>query len=511
MHFGDFSRYLPGGRRGLFPIYCGVIEGQPRNGGLVRPHKAEEFPSRMTDETLPFILLVEDTPVQARTYLDYLDGGPWTIEHVETGAEALAVLERRPPSLMLLDIRLPDMDGMEILRRVRSLPLSMGVVMITSNASISLAVAAMQAGANDFLVKPFSRDRLMITLRNAIDNQRLSREVETLRENLGIAAFQGFVGSSAAMQRVYRLIEASAASTATVFITGESGSGKELAAEALHRYGSRVKGPFVALNCGAIPRELMESEVFGHVRGSFTGAVSDREGAAAQANGGTLFLDEICEMDPNLQTKLLRFLQTSMVQKVGGDRPEKVDVRIVCATNRDPLEEVKAGHFREDLYYRLHVIPIRLPALRDREGDVLEIADHFLASIAAEEKKSFRGFSPAVAQALLAYDWPGNVRQLINVLRNVVVLNNGPEVTLGMLPPAIADADGEAIAGEAAEGESPALFRQQDIEPLWIVEKRAVERAIGACGGNIPRAAALLRVSPSTLYRKKQAWEEGRH
>jgi two-component system repressor protein LuxO len=466
----------------------------------------------MSDQATPTILLVEDTAVQARAYMDYMDGGPWRVDHVETGEEAWVRLREDPPDLLLLDIRLPDMDGMEILRRVRAEGMSIGVVMITSNASITLAVACMQAGANDFLVKPFSPDRLTVTLRNVLDHQRLSREVETLRENLGIAAFQGFVGSSAAMQRVYRLIEASASSNATVFITGESGTGKELAAEALHKNGSRAGGPFVPLNCGAIPKELMESEIFGHVKGAFTGAVADREGAAAMAHKGTLFLDEICEMDPNLQTKLLRFLQTGMVQKVGGDKPRKVDVRIVCATNRDPMEEVKAGRFREDLYYRLHVIPVRLPPLRDRGGDILELADHFLTGIAQEEGKAFSGFSAAAAQAIHAYAWPGNVRQLINVLRNVVVLNNGQEVTVQMLPGDISQGGAEVRrdpGGASREPEGPPT--QDSIEPLWVVEKRAIERAIDACDGNIPRAAALLRVSPSTIYRKKQAWDEGRH
>ncbi|GEO81243.1 sigma-54-dependent transcriptional regulator [Pararhodospirillum oryzae] len=479
----------------------------------------------MTLPKKPRILLIEDTPVQARLLLDHLSGGDWIVEHVETGAEALAALTRTPPDVLLLDIMLPDMSGMDILRKVRADAAPVGVIVVTSNGSVTLAVDAMRAGADDFLVKPFTRERFLVTLRNVIDHLTLSREVEVLRENLGIAAFAGFVGSSAAMQRVYRRIEASAASNATVFITGESGTGKELAAEALHRNGPRARGRFVALNCGAIPRDLMESEIFGHVKGAFTGAVADREGAAATADGGTLFLDEICEMDPNLQTKLLRFLQSGVVQRVGDDRRRPVDVRIVCATNRDPLAEVRAGRFREDLYYRLHVIPVRMPALRERGGDVLELADHYLARITAEERKAFRGFSPDAAQALLAYPWPGNVRELINVLRNIVVLNDGPEVTLAMLPPPLAG-EGEPagppgsaapLATTPARASAEAAPRRpttedacamEAIEPLWQVERRAIERAIQACGGNVPRAAALLRVSPSTIYRKKQIWDE---
>ncbi len=476
----------------------------------------------MKSNRRPRILLVEDTLAQARSYLTMLANESWDVTHVETGAEALAALAQEPPDLLLLDIRLPDMDGMDILRQVRNRQVPTSVVMITSNASINLAVEAMQAGADDFLVKPFQADRLRITLRNAMDRLVLSREVETLRKDLGITAFAGFVGSSAAMQRVYRVIEASASSTATVFVTGESGTGKELAAEALHRSSPRAAKPFVPLNCGAIPKDLMESEIFGHVKGAFTGAVSDRDGAAQAADGGTLFLDEICEMDPNLQTKLLRFLQTGVVRKVGGDKSTTVDVRIVCATNRDPLAEVQAGRFREDLYYRLHVIPVRMPALREREGDVLEIADTYLRRINAEERKTFQRFSAAAAAAMAAYEWPGNVRQLINVLRNIIVLNEGPEITLSMLPPGLAQAGdipepvaqtagagGSAAASGAlaAEGQGAGPLRMEDIRPLWEVEKRAIEDAIAACEGNIPRAAALLRVSPSTLYRKRQSWE----
>ena len=250
--------------------------------------------------------------------------------------------------------------------------------------------------------------------------------------------FQGFIGRSAAMAEIYRMVRAIGRSTATVFITGESGTGKEVCARAIHAVSTRAAKPFVPLNCAAIPRDLLESEVFGHLKGAFTGALSDKPGAAAAADGGTLFLDEICEMDLSLQTKLLRFLQTSTIQPVGAARPIPVDVRIVCATNRDPAEEVRRGRFREDLYYRLHVVPIHMPPLRARPEDIMDIAQASLIDFAAEEGKSFTGFDPEAAAVLISRPWPGNVRQLLNVIRNTVVLHDGPLVSAAMLPSEIA-------------------------------------------------------------------------
>ena len=319
------------------------------------------------------------------------------------------------------------------------------------------------------------------------------------------------------MRAVYRVIDQVAASRATVFITGESGSGKEVCAEAIHRHSKslRCDKPFVTLNCAAIPKDLLESELFGHVKGAFTGAYVERQGVATQADGGTLFLDEICEMDLNIQSKLLRFVQTGTIQKIGGGKTESVDVRLICATNRDPLKEVEAGRFREDLYYRLHVIAIHLPPLRDRVEDVIPIASGFLAEFAKEEGKSFKGFSPEAEARLRAYRWPGNVRQLQNVMRNIVVLNEGILVTPNMLPApldkAITDMFPLPSAEEAREtqvGASDLATSIDTIRPLWMVEKETIERAMELCDGNIPKAAALLEVSPSTIYRKRLSWQK---
>ncbi|MCB1557086.1 MAG: sigma-54-dependent Fis family transcriptional regulator, partial [Alphaproteobacteria bacterium] len=292
-----------------------------------------------------------------------------------------------------------------------------------------------------------------------------------------------------------------ARSNAPVFITGESGTGKEVCAEAIHKHGPRAGGPFVPINCAAIPRDLMESELFGHVKGAFTGAVMDRSGAASLAEGGTLFLDEIAEMTPDMQTKLLRFLQNFTFTKVGGSKQETTNVRIICATNRDPLAEIQSGRFREDLFYRLHVLPIHMPPLRERGSDVTDIAELFLQRYAAEEDKAFSAFAEDAEAILRAYRWPGNIRQLQNVVRHVAVMNHGDqrEVTAAMLP-------GELMHRRNEGG--PTGETGGAIVPLSDVERGAIERAIAACAGNVPQAAAMLGVSPSTIYRKKMAWEE---
>ena len=255
----------------------------------------------------------------------------------------MAAIAEAPPHAVLLDLKLPDMDGMEVLRRLRSDGINCPVIVITAHGSLTVAVEAMRDGASDFIVKPFSADRLKVTLSNLLEKQDLEQIVQTYQETIDRRSFEGFIGSSLGMQAVYRIIEGAAASKATVFVTGESGTGKELCAQAIHNRSPRRNKPFIALNCAAIPKDLIESEIFGHVKGAFTGAVATRDGAASQANGGTLFLDEICEMDPNLQSKLLRFIQTGTLQKVGSNKPETVDIRFVCATNKNPLDEVKAG------------------------------------------------------------------------------------------------------------------------------------------------------------------------
>jgi len=490
------------------------------------------------------ILIVEDTTSLAYLYKSFLEKDAHTVSIVETGADALLALKRRDFDLIILDLLLPDMDGFDILRTMAKDGISTPVIVSTSDGSVERATEAMRIGAVDFLVKPFNEQRLVVTVRNVLDQIRLKTDVCRLQEAAPKADFGGFVGASAAMRAVFSTITNVASSKATIFITGESGTGKEVAAEAIHNTGRGSKAPFVAVNCGAIPHSLFESEVFGHKKGSFTGAIADYDGAAVRANGGTLFLDEICEMDLDLQTKLLRFLQTSMVQPVGGRTPVKVDVRIICATNRDPVSEVQQGRFREDLYYRLNVIPLEMPPLRERGDDVVRLAEHFLSRYGADEGKTFDGFDAGAKAALLTRPWVGNVRELENLIRQVAVLApagtvdaaNLPAVQTSPVQPPIPDT--AAMAGtvsnaySAAAGHNVQSYGQAQLHSsmtampqgsagagaipdiasaslsgtLTEIEHKIVEARIAHMDGNITQAAQSLGISPSTIYRKRENW-----
>lgn len=452
------------------------------------------------------VLLVEDQSALARTYQGFLRDEPIDVMHVESGEAALKALEDLPDAV-LLDLKLPDMNGLEILKIVGERGLAIPVVVITAHGSMQTAIDSMRAGAADFLVKPFSAERLKVTLKNVLEIQQLSAAVQKYEQEIDRRNFQGFIGSSLKMQAVYRAIESAASSKATVFFTGESGTGKEIAARAIHDLSGRL-GHFIPLNCGAIPRDLMESEIFGHVKGAFTGALAEREGAARQAHQGTFFLDEVCEMDLQLQTKLLRFLQTGQFTKVGGGTLEDVDVRIVCATNRDPKTEVQAGRFREDLFYRLHVIPIHMPPLRERGEDVVEIARHFFQRFAEQEGRDFERLSEAAETLLRKHGWPGNVRELENVARNIVVMNQAPIIEAEMLSALTSETAGNL----APEHEPATKIRSLDqlaqkIRPLSEVERKAIEEALGLCDGDVRKAAVFLNIAPATIYRKLKAWE----
>ncbi len=460
------------------------------------------------------ILLIEDTVSLARLYEQYLVKENVEVISVETGKEALAELAKNTPAVVMLDINLPDMNGLDILHFIKQKKIPSSVVIITAHDSISTAVEAVRGGAYDFIVKPFNANCLITTIRNALEHQELSQIVETIKAGAR-KEYHDFIGSSLAMQAVYRIIDAAATSKATVFITGESGTGKELCAEAIHRQSPRAKQPFIAINCSAIPLHLMESEIFGHVKGAYTNAISDRDGAATLADGGTLFLDEIGGMPLELQTKLLRFIQSGSFQKLGGTKIEKVDIRYVCATNKDIQAAVENGDFREDLYYRLHVIPITMPSLSKRGNDVLEIAKKLIKKYSFEEKKAFHSFSRDVEAIFKNYDWPGNVRELQNILRNIVVLNSGDIVRVGMLP---APLDNMMVATTTSLDRLnilPVLSLPptkgdanvpKTIKKLWHVERDAISEAINFCDGNIQRAAKILGVAPSTIYRKRASW-----
>ncbi|MBP7241582.1 sigma-54 dependent transcriptional regulator [Amaricoccus sp.] len=458
------------------------------------------------------VLIVEDTSSLSMVYEAVLTRAGHLVNCAASLAEARAACAAMPPRLVLLDLQLPDGDGLDLLDELHRDAPECRVVVITANGSINRAVEAMRAGAFDFLVKPFDESRLIKAVDNAIATLEPFPPEE---ERDAPETFEGFIGRSAPMQEIYRMVRAIGRSTATVFITGESGTGKEVCARAIHAVSTRARKPFVPLNCAAIPRDLLESEVFGHLKGAFTGALSDKPGAAAVADGGTLFLDEICEMDLSLQTKLLRFLQTSTIQPVGAARPIPVDVRIVCATNRDPAEEVRQGRFREDLYYRLHVVPIHMPPLRQRPEDVVDIARAVLVEYAAEEGKAFVALDPRVEGLFAARPWPGNVRQLLNVIRNIVVLHDGAVVLPDMLPPEVFVGAEDRPAAAPAAGwtapPAPVVSARNHVAalvgtPLAEVERELIEATIEHCDGSIPRAARMLELSPSTIYRKLESW-----
>ncbi|HCH4310144.1 TPA: sigma-54-dependent Fis family transcriptional regulator [Vibrio parahaemolyticus] len=503
----------------------------------------------------PRVLLVEDSTSLAILYKQYVKDEPYDIFHVETGREAIQFIERSKPQLIILDLKLPDMSGEDVLDWINQNDIPTSVIIATAHGSVDLAVNLIQKGAEDFLEKPINADRLKTSVALHLKRAKLEDLVENIQSTFDRHNYHGFIGSSLPMQAVYKTIDAVAPTSASVFIVGESGTGKEVCAEAVHRQSDRRDKPFIAINCGAIPRDLMESEIFGHVKGAFTGATTDRKGAATLAHGGTLFLDELCEMELEMQKKLLRFLQTGTYTPLGGTKEMKVDVRIICATNRDPLTEVEEGRFREDLYYRVHVVPIDMPPLRERVSDIVTLAKHFLTTYAKEDKKKFSNIDTEAQHVIKHYEWPGNVRQLQNIIRNIVVLNNDEKVTVAHLPAQLTQKKTQARTVTPVHVESsspssnlnghnaPAMQTQPvepvqpvqevpaqqtqptvgvetpshslspyfnadgSIRPMWQVEREAIQNAIAYCDGNVLNAAVMLELSPSTVYRKKQAWE----
>ncbi len=458
-------------------------------------------------------LIVEDVLPLAIQYRAYVK--PLGIETIVASsvADAASKIDQGPWHVALVDIKLPDGTGFDVMERLQARWPDCAVIVISAEDSKDTALQAADAGALDFIEKPVDADRLRITLRNALQTAVLNAEVDQLAPGKR-GQFCGFYGNSTAMRVVYQTIETVASSRVPVFIQGESGTGKELAAEAIHQCSPRAQQAFVPLNCASIPSGLIESELFGHVKGAFTGASADRDGAFIEADRGTLFLDEIAELDLEVQAKLLRVLQTGEVRRLGETRQRTVDVRVVSATHRDLYAMVKAGQFREDLYYRLHVVPVELPPLRERGQDILLIADSVLKRYAREDRRRFKGFSQESQALLMAHSWPGNVRELINTIRAVVALHDGELVEAGMLagklqaerpstPPGPQPSSSPALP---ASGEQTTPAGPGEILPLALVERRAIEQALRAFGGNISRAAKALQVNPSTIYRKMASW-----
>jgi DNA-binding NtrC family response regulator len=409
--------------------------------------------------------------------------------------EAFGLLEAEDFDTVLTDLRMPGMDGLALCERIVLNRPDIPVVVLTAFGSLETAVASIRAGAYDFVTKPVDLDALVLVLERAVQHRALRDEVRRLRRALGdVSADGGVVGESQALRRVYELIDRVADSDTSVLITGESGTGKEVAARTLHARSRRHNGPFVAINCAAMPEPLLESELFGHAKGAFTDAKAARTGLFIKANGGTLFLDEVGEMPLSLQPKLLRALQERTVRPVGGDAEVPFDARIVAATNRDLELAVEEGRFREDLYYRLNVIGLELPPLRARGNDVLLLAQRFLEHFAARGGKRVVGLTPAAAQRLLAYSWPGNVRELQNCIERAVALTTYEQLTVEDLPERIRD---YRAPSSHSQGED-----MSELVSLEEMERRYIQRVMETVGGSRTLASRILGVDRKTLYRK---------
>jgi DNA-binding NtrC family response regulator len=436
-------------------------------------------------------ILVVDDEANARTALaELLRDEGYRVEMAVDGFKALGKIEEVEPDLVLTDLKMPGMDGLELLRRIRAANEEIVVVVMTAFGAVDSAVSAMKEGAADYLTKPINMTELVLVLAREMERRRLRREAGTLRARLAERyRFDNIVGSAPAMQEIFKTVAQVAGARSSILITGESGTGKELIAAAVHQHSPRAKGPFVKLHCAALAETLLESELFGHERGSFTGAAGRREGRFAQAHGGTLFLDEIGEISPSVQVKLLRFLQEHEFERVGGNETLRVDVRVIAATNRDLKAEVARGRFREDLYYRLNVINIEMPSLRDRPSDIPLLAMYFLRKYAADNGKTINGFTDDALARLSGYSWPGNVRELENVVERAVVLSATDKISAAELPPHLVPAsqpDGIQIPGSTLDD----------------IERYAIVKALEATGGSTSKAADMLGISVRKIQYK---------
>ena len=443
------------------------------------------------------VLFADDDESFRRVQEYQLEQAGYDVTIAVDGREALDAFRDGLHDLVVTDIRMPGLDGLELLARLMAISPETPVVVVTGHGTIRTAVEAMKRGAFDFLTKPFSGDRLRLTLQRAAEMARLQRENRELRREVeGRFSFENLVGSSEAMQRLFEAVELVAPTPSTVLITGETGTGKELVARAVHYNSPRRKGPFVAVHCSAIPAALIESELFGHKKGAFTGADADRAGRFEAADGGTLFLDEVGEIPLELQPKILRALQSGEVDRVGEDRPVRVDVRIVAATHRDLRRMVQDGAFREDLYYRLAVVPVEVPPLRDRREDIPLLAEHFLRRMEVRSGRSGLRF-PSEALALLdRYGWPGNVRELENTVERMVVLSRDDTIALETLP--------EPIRGGPTAGRTSFRLPAGGVS-LEELEKDLIRQALERSDGNRTHAARLLGLTRNTLlYRMRK-------
>ncbi len=474
------------------------------------------------------ILIVDDDPTQRRIMRGVCEKAGYPVLQADSGENALSLLQSQQGQdvgLMMLDLRMPGLGGMETLKRSKTFREDLPAIVLTAQGGIDTVVEAMQNGAADFFVKPASPERVIVSINNAFNLTTLKGEVSRLkRKQDGAMGFKDLVGKSPALSHVMKLGERAAASNIPILITGESGTGKEMIARAIQGSSERSGRPFITVNCGAIPENLVESILFGHEKGSFTGANAKHIGKFQEADGGTIFLDEVGELPQDMQVKLLRVLQENEVDPVGSKRPVKVNVRVISATNLDLAEEVKAGRFREDLFYRLNVFPIEVPTLSARRDDIPSLIDHFIARYNAEERRDVRGVRHEVLEILKAQPWPGNVRQLENTIFRAVVLAEGAYLTaedfpllanefaaagIHAGPPLVSDVsdDFNLPATQSADGqehdESVAIFdREGHLRSLQEIEKDLIELAIDTYEGKMSEVARRLGMGRSTLYRK---------
>ncbi|OAG28157.1 sigma-54-dependent transcriptional regulator [Thermodesulfatator autotrophicus] len=448
------------------------------------------------------ILVVDDNQLEADLLAEFLQQEGFQVDVAYNGEEGIARLGEVFYDVVITDLAMPKITGLEVLEYIVEHSPETICIILTGQGSIKSAVEAIKKGAYEYLTKPVAFDELSLTLEKALETRRLRRENEYLRRKLWQESGYGeIIGKSKSMRQVFALIEKVADTDATVLVLGESGTGKELVARAIHAASSRREGPFIPVNCGAIPEELLESELFGHEKGAFTGAIKTRIGRFELAHGGTIFLDEIAEMSPKLQVKLLRVLQERAFERVGGTRSIKVDIRVIAATNKDLQKEVREGRFREDLYYRLNVIPIELPPLRERKEDIPLLIEHFLARFNRQKKRNIRGLSKEAMECLMKYHWPGNVRELENVIERMVILANGEQLTLEDVPEYILEQSQFSCSSNVQDFDIP----EEGIHLPELVaefEKKLIIKALEKTGWVKNRAAKLLHINRTTLIEK---------
>ena len=444
------------------------------------------------------VLACDDEPAILESLSAILADEGYEVDTASGGEQAWQKLRKNAYAILLVDLMLPGMDGLEILSSLREARIPTEVIIITGQGSVATATQAMREGAYDYLTKPLDLSRLLSILPKAVERYEILRSNQELKRRLEkLSRFEDLIGESAEMREIYRLVEAVADTDATVFLQGESGTGKELVARAIHNRSSRRDGEFVPINCGALPRDIIENELFGHVKGAFTGSIAEKSGSLELAQGGTVFLDEIAELEPDLQVKILRVLEDKQFRRLGGRESIELDVRFVAATNTDVRQAMEEKRFREDLYYRLSVVEIHLPPLRSRLGDILLLAEEFLKQFGEKYDKNVRGFDPKVAKAFQEYSWPGNVRELKNVVERAVVLTGSERIGIGDLP--------GRVGGPVSSGSALTLPIGDTMENY---ERRIIYRTLEHTDNNKTQAAKILGVSLKTLHNKLNRYEK---